>query len=74
VSQTYSVKRAQQLQNYTIDASTQVTMLTSDFEALGDLKDRVSELSVNGGEALVFLTIDRHPNSAVVHLFLGAMQ
>jgi hypothetical protein len=74
VSQTYSVKRAQQIQGYQLDASTQVTMLTSDFVALGTLEDRVSELSVNGGEPLVYLTIDRHPNSAVVHLFLGPVQ
>lgn len=74
VSNTLSVKRAQQLQGYQIDASTQVTMLTTDFEALGDLRDRVSELKVNGGDPLVFLTKDTHPNSAVVHLFLGAVQ
>lgn len=74
VSQTYSVKRAQQVQGYQLDASTQVTMLVSDFEALGDLEDRVSELRVNGGDPLVYLTKDTHPNSAVVHLFLGPIQ
>lgn len=74
VSQTLSVKRAQELQNYTIDSSTQVTMLASDFDALGTLEDRVSELSVNDGDPLVYLTKDTHPNSAVVHLFLGPVQ
>lgn len=74
VSQTLSIKRAQQLQGYQLDASTQVAMLVSDFEALGELEDRVSELSVNGSAPLVYLTKDTHPNSAVVHLFLGPVQ
>lgn len=74
VSNTLSVKRAQQTQGYQIDSSQIFDMLVSDFNALGDLEDRVSEVRINGGEPMVYLTKDTHPNSAVVHLFLGPVQ
>lgn len=74
VSNTLQVKRAQQLQGYQIDASAQVTMLATDFAAFEGLKDRESDVRVNGGDPLVVLSTDTHPNSAVVHLFLGAVQ
>lgn len=76
VSQTLTIKRAQQLQGYQIDASTAFDLEDVDFAAFEEagLQDRIGEMRVNGGEPLVFLTKDTHPNSAVVHLFLGAVQ
>lgn len=74
VSHSLSIKRTQQLQGYQIDASQMFDILVSDFAALGDLEDRVSEVRINGGDPLVYLTKDTHPQSAVVHLFLGPVQ
>lgn len=86
VSQTLTIKRAQEVQGYQVDASTQFTIEDVDFaefEANG-LKDRVGEMRVSEeivdgvvtkwGGWLVYLTKDTHPNSAVVHLFLGPVQ
>ncbi|HEX6175888.1 MAG TPA: hypothetical protein VF089_17900 [Candidatus Binatia bacterium] len=76
VSQTLTIKRAQELQNYQIDGSTQFTLEDTDFAALEaeGLKDRVGEVRINGSDPLVITSIDRHPNSAVVHLFLVPSQ
>jgi hypothetical protein len=74
VSHSLNIKRAQQLQHYQLDASQEVEMFVSDFEAFEGIRDRQSEVRVNGGEPLVYLIKDTHPNSATVHLFLGAVQ
>lgn len=72
VSQTLSIKKAQQLASYQVDASAQITMLNADFEAFEGIVERQSTLNVNDGEDLVFIQKDEHPQSAVVHLFLQA--
>lgn len=72
VSQTLSIKKAQQLANYQVDASAQISMLKTDFKAFENIVERQSALKVNDGEELVFVQKDEHPQSAVVHLFLQA--
>lgn len=70
VSQSLNLKRAQQLQGYELENAQEVTMLASDFADFEGITDRVSKVSVNDEEELIFLMSDRHVNSATVHLFL----
>lgn len=70
VSQSLNMKRAQQLAGYQVENAQEVTMLASDFADFDGIKDRVSKMSVNGAEELVFMHSDTHPNSATIHLFL----
>lgn len=76
VSHSINFKRAQHVQNYQIDATSEVELEDEHYAEFVEMgfKDRVSEVSVNGGRPLVVLATDTHPNSAVVHLFLGASQ
>lgn len=73
VSQTITLVRKQTLHGYVYDVAAQVSMLNSDFAAFVamELKDRSSIMQVNGGEELVFMQKEIHPNSAVTHLFLA---
>jgi hypothetical protein len=76
VSHSINFKRAQHLQSYQVDATTEVELEDEHFAEFVEmgLKDRVSEVSVNGSRAMVVMSTDTHPNSATVHLFLGATQ
>lgn len=70
VSQSLNLKRTQQLQGYQLENAQEVTMLASDFALFEGIQDRVSKLSVNGADELLYVMSDTHPNSATVHLFL----
>lgn len=70
VSQSLNLKRANMLQGYELGNAQEVTMLASDFADFEGITDRVSKLSVNGGEELILAMSDVHPNSATRHLFL----
>lgn len=70
VSQSLNLKRIQQLQGYQVENAQEVTMLASDFADFEGITDRVSKVSVNDGEELIYAMSDSHPNSATIHVFL----
>lgn len=70
ISQSLNLKRSQQLQGYQLENAQEVTMRASDFADFDGIKDRVSKMSVNGGDELLYIMSDTHPNSATIHLFL----
>lgn len=70
ISSSLNLKRAQQIQGYQIENAQEVVMLASDFALFEGIKDRQSKVSVSGGEELIYMASDTHPNSATVHLFL----
>jgi hypothetical protein len=72
VSQSLSTQRAEDLQGYIVNSAQQVTMDVNDFAAFVGILDRVSSVSVNGGDELVFIVKETHPDSAVVHLILAS--
>jgi hypothetical protein len=76
VSHSINFKRAQHLQNYQVDATSEFEMEDTDYAEFVEmgLKDRVSEVSVNGGRAMVVMATDTHVNSATVHVFLSDSQ
>lgn len=74
ISHSITVKRLQQLQGMDVEASSEFELEDTDFAEFVEkgLKDRVSTLTVNETDELIYMQKDSHPNSAVVHLFLGS--
>ncbi len=74
ISHSINVKRMQQLQGDRIEATSEFELEDTDFDALeaAGLRDNVSKVQIDGGQDLLYVNLDKHPNSATVHLFLRA--